>query len=364
MNIKRKTANIFSQYFKDPVIGKPARDYMLSRGISVETCIKYNVGFAPKGNLIYKTLKDDQNLLTKALEANIVKYSKKTNQYFDNFSEHVVFPIIVDGVVESLTGRRIYDDPDDYLKHWHLKGSDKFLFNNDGVKEATVPFIVESPINALTLLQQGYIAGAVLGGNSLRAVSVNLFKDKHVILGFDTDKNGSGQRAALKFANQLFVKCQSDADILKLPVDVDINDYFKTHTLRDFKLSILSNKIRYSDTPHFKDWVDQQRLKLLEPVKKRNANYKGDSKLELVKQVPISQVLSHLSPTGMETFGNVTKYLCPIHNEKSPSMVAIDHKGYCRCYGAGCGFYGDSVDLVMEKFNCTFSEAMQYILKI
>jgi len=56
-------------------------------------------------------------------------------------------------------------------------------------------------------------------------------------------------------------------------------------------------------------------------------------------------------------------YLCPLHNEKTPSFCWNKDEKYYKCFG--CGEAGDIIDLYMKINHCDFRQAcreLQYIV--
>ena len=66
------------------------------------------------------------------------------------------------------------------------------------------------------------------------------------------------------------------------------------------------------------------------------------------------------TPAAYESNGR-TKYLCPFHDEKTPSFI-IDAKNKYHCFG--CGKHGDVISLVMHLFNETFVETCKRLSNI
>jgi DNA primase len=63
-----------------------------------------------------------------------------------------------------------------------------------------------------------------------------------------------------------------------------------------------------------------------------------------------------LKPRGREHVG-----LCPFHDDRSPSMAVVTHKGnaFYKCFACGAG--GDAFDFVMNYHKMDFGEALRYL---
>lgn len=82
--------------------------------------------------------------------------------------------------------------------------------------------------------------------------------------------------------------------------------------------------------------------------------------IDRVRDVPITQI-AEKHGLELKKSGNSFKALCPFHDEKTPSFVLTDGKGF-KCFG--CGESGDNIKLY-QKLNNTesFSEAVEGIAK-
>ena len=72
-----------------------------------------------------------------------------------------------------------------------------------------------------------------------------------------------------------------------------------------------------------------------------------------VKHVPITELME----TEGQKYGSRMKYLCPLHNEKTPSFNVFLEENRYHCFG--CGEHGDVIELYMKMNNCQFIDALQ-----
>lgn len=75
--------------------------------------------------------------------------------------------------------------------------------------------------------------------------------------------------------------------------------------------------------------------------------------------VRTANVLSNVvSPTvKLEPNGREWKACCPFHNEKTPSFVVNDEKGFYHCFG--CGAHGDAIRFLTDARHLTFAQAVK-----
>lgn len=84
---------------------------------------------------------------------------------------------------------------------------------------------------------------------------------------------------------------------------------------------------------------------------------------KLLQSVSIEDVAKRLGMSLQETGHNQSKALCPFHNDKSPSLLVDSSrdKGRQHYYCFSCGAHGDVIDLVKEKLNLNFKEAVEWL---
>jgi len=63
----------------------------------------------------------------------------------------------------------------------------------------------------------------------------------------------------------------------------------------------------------------------------------------------------------LKKVGQEWKALCPFHEEKTPSFIVSDIKGYYHCFG--CGAHGDAIKWLMDKEKMSFKEAVFVLQK-
>jgi hypothetical protein len=75
------------------------------------------------------------------------------------------------------------------------------------------------------------------------------------------------------------------------------------------------------------------------------------ARIALAKQTPLISIHAFIR--------RGKSYLCPIHNDKDPSLhIYPDNSWHC----FGCGRGGDAIDFVRYMMKCSFYEAINYII--
>ena len=82
----------------------------------------------------------------------------------------------------------------------------------------------------------------------------------------------------------------------------------------------------------------------------------SEDQIRAVLAVPLENLLNQ----KLKRSGNVLIGLCPFHNEKHPSFYIYTKTNTCWCYGCNKG--GDTITFVRLLNDCSFREAIAYLL--
>ena len=89
-----------------------------------------------------------------------------------------------------------------------------------------------------------------------------------------------------------------------------------------------------------------------------SANFIPKSFIEsLVVAINIVDLIG--SRVELKKAGKDHKGLCPFHNEKTPSFIVSETKGFYHCFG--CGAHGTPISFLMEHDNLDFVTAIKYL---
>lgn len=82
---------------------------------------------------------------------------------------------------------------------------------------------------------------------------------------------------------------------------------------------------------------------------------KGDIDVSKAKEVSVTSLLGNPYRSGTAR----SAYVCPIHGEKTASLIVYHETNTWHCFGCGAG--SDSIDLVMKLNGYTFIDAVKYL---
>lgn len=85
----------------------------------------------------------------------------------------------------------------------------------------------------------------------------------------------------------------------------------------------------------------------------------SDDKLDEIRSRVVLSELIASRGIEVKASGTSRKACCPFHNEKTPSFIINDAKGFYHCFG--CDESGDAIKFVMKNDGISFVEAVQRI---
>ena len=230
-NLCRDAARFYHATLKSD-LGKPARDYLLRRGLDWATVVKFGIGFAP----------DDYHSLLPAMErrgytreeliaANLAVVSQKNAQnVYDRFRNRIMFPQIdLRGNVIGFAGRALdkdakakYINPTETL----IFSKRKFLYAMNLAKKSKRPYLIvcEGPMDAIACHQFGFDCAVATQGTALTEDQVNQISKyvDQVIMTYDND--AAGQNATQR-AIEMFARAGVKVKILKLHDAKDADEF-------------------------------------------------------------------------------------------------------------------------------------------
>lgn len=268
-DIYKLASEFYHAQFMDPVKGKIAQDYFLSRGFDLEMAKEFKMGWAPDGwraLLEYLTKKGFQDSLL--LKSGLISRSPK-GQTYDAFRARLLFPIAnLQGKIVAFGGRILKDsDGPKYLnspenpvfyKRRELFGlnlAKKFIDRNQ-----PRIFVVEGYFGFMRLYQAGFKTTVATLGTSLTEEHVQLLKRfaEEAIVIYDGDK--AGEAASLR-GLEVFLEGGMNVKIAKLSSGLDPDDFIRQYgpeafqkiidearDFFDYKLEVLMGRFRPSDS--------------------------------------------------------------------------------------------------------------------
>ncbi len=235
LDINQKATNYFihSLMSKD---GKPARDYLDSRGFNDEKLLTdYRIGWAlPGWKNTFNFLKNkDKFSKDGILKAGLIKQKERAgeNSCYDRFRERIMFPLQdIHGNLIAFAGRVITEIEPKYLNSpetpLYIKGKHLFGLNRakESIRKQNKALIVEGYFDQMRAHQSGIRNTVATCGTALTLEQANLLKNhtNRATLIFDSDSAG---QAATKKGFEILLKQGLSVEVLCLPTGHDPDSF-------------------------------------------------------------------------------------------------------------------------------------------
>lgn len=238
-------ATFFEKNLWHPELGKPAREYLRSRGFTKETVQQFRIGvaFNAYDGLMNSPLmkKFDRDLL---IQGGLLKRHEERGSVYDTFRDRLMFPIRDENARVIAFGGRVMPGSDSPAKY--LNSPETLLFSKSRVAfgmdmararvvESKTVAIVEGYTDVVMAHQYGASNVVSVLGTALTEQHVGLlrrFADRIVLL-FDGDAAGD---MAVDRALQLFLTQPIEIGIATLPGGMDPDEYLLKNGLEQFDL--------------------------------------------------------------------------------------------------------------------------------
>ncbi len=239
--INRETAKFFHSYLMSAG-GKWALDYLLGRGLTLNTVKHFGLGAAPDSwDSLINHLKEKGFSISDMLVANVIGKSNK-GSYYDRFRKRVMFPIInIRGNVIAFSGRALPEDEKKGGKYVNTsdtpvykKSENLFGINFAKTHCAERIILVEGNMDVISLHQAGFNNAVAPLGTAFTSEQVNLLAryTKEIVLMLDAD--AAGQKAVRR-ASQLLENTGLNVRVVVIPDGKDPDEYIKKNGAERFK---------------------------------------------------------------------------------------------------------------------------------
>lgn len=271
-----RTAQYYGELLLRSPLGEPARQYLLNRGLTLQTAEKFRLGWAPaSGDALVRKLKQAGYSREDGIDAGVVR--ERSGR--DLLRGRLVFPITnAPGKVVAFGGRIIEADPDKkspkylntpetkvYSKREHLYG---LSFHRGGISRAKEALVMEGYLDVIAVSQAGFPLSVASLGTALTEEQCKLLSRyaRKVHLFYDADRAGLSatekainlfeQAGLLVHVSQLKDGQDPDSIISEqgpeafgalIKSTVGVVDYLIAQKSKEFDLTTRSGKDEFSD---------------------------------------------------------------------------------------------------------------------
>ncbi|OGJ22424.1 MAG: DNA primase [Candidatus Pacebacteria bacterium RIFCSPHIGHO2_02_FULL_46_9] len=305
-------------------VGKPAREYLRSRGVTKDTIRQFSLGASTPGwDGLIAYLHEKKKVDLKLLEQAGLAISNRGRTY-DRFRNRVIFPLTTHrGQVVGFSGRSLPGEDDRGVKYINspetmVYHKSELLFGfsqlHSEIRAASSIIIVEGEFDVLASVQAHQNNVSAIKGSALTQTHVRLLRRsvKQVILALDTDAAG---RAATKKAIVIIKQDQAEGENpLELrvatlvqgkdPADLVAQDpglwrtaIKQSVTAYDFLITTALNQYD-PDSPSGKRQIMQDLVPVLQHVTHAVEREHYVQRLGKALGVSLASIMSDLSTTG------------------------------------------------------------------
>lgn len=227
-------------YFMSLRKNPSALEYLKKRGLSLEICQRFGLGYAWNdwGQLL-KYMKTQSVSEQELLESGLIK-SSENGRYYDTFRNRIMFPLIdTKKRVLGFGGRSVNDEKPKYLNSseneiFHKR---RYLYGLNLVKKFSDKryiVLVEGYMDVIAFFNKEIPRAVASMGTSLTEEQVHQLSKygKEIYICYDTDEAG---RKATERAIDIFISYGYSPKVINLPDGKDPDDFFKKHAQDDFE---------------------------------------------------------------------------------------------------------------------------------
>ena len=243
-------ARFFHSVLRSPE-GQPGLQYLMNRGLTADTIVRFGLGFAPNSwDRLMKAMEEKGYTVEELKEAGLVRARSRQRQNqdgtvseyescYDYFRNRVMFPIIdVRGNVIGFGGRVMDDSEPKYLNSPEsgIFNKRKNLFALNVAKKTKMEMLVltEGYMDTISMHQYGFDCAVASLGTALTAEQAGMLAKytKQMILCYDADS--AGQNAAQR-AIGILEKTGISVRVLTIPDAKDPDEYLRKNGAEKFR---------------------------------------------------------------------------------------------------------------------------------
>ncbi len=320
-----KALEFFSLNLLNIESGKPAADYLLSRGLTFETIEEFELGFSPnKNTALLDHLKKDFQALD-LMNAGLVNRNQDGN-FYDLFRSRIMFPIRDERNKVIAFSGRVFGDSSNPAKYVNTPYTEIFskgqtLYNLyhalPYARQSKRIVLMEGYMDVIKASMAG-IKEAVCSMGTQLTIDQALIIKKHtddVIICYDGDD--PGREAAYK-AIKILEKAKLNVKVVVLPNNMDPDEYITKHD--DFIDYLENNQLDQYEFV-YRMIIENKNLSVpsdIEVAKNKLFDFFGKTS-GMIREI-------YLKRFALETGGNYNTVLADYHQSRIDEKIMIDQK--------------------------------------
>lgn len=227
--------------------GKEGLDYLLGRGITKESIVRYGLGYAPDSfNALKDHLREQGFTPDEMMAASLITRSERSSSTYDKFRNRVMFPIFdLRGNVVAFSGRLLGDGKPKYLNsnetEIYTKGQHVFGLNLAKNEPEGLLILCEGNLDVVSLSQAGFTGAVAPLGTAFTKEQARILAKyaKNIVVAFDNDSAGlKATDKAIRFLEEQGIPVR----VLQMSGAKDPDEFIKTYGKERFERLIKSSK--------------------------------------------------------------------------------------------------------------------------
>lgn len=356
--LKRRIMDIATEFYQQFLwTQKEALLYLKGRAIKKKSAMDFRIGYADeKANSLMAHLLTMGYTEQELLESRVFTTWRDTNKIIPLFRDkRIVLPLLDrEGNTIAITTRSI--DQHAETRYLHTKGGLKTPFNAWNIPEQVgTLYVVEGQFDAIALIQLGYgsVLGLMGGKHSHDKYKDYFRRAKEIVIAFDNDENGEGQKAADKLAFSITEDegmGHIDVGQCELPLEEDCSQMYAEGNHHELATVLESPKLFRGSDRH-KEMVAQK--------VSHKTTLSEEQKIDNCSTLSVVRALTE--QTGTERADGTVSFMCPLprHQESTPSFVVYPETDSFYCFG--CGKAGNAVAFLAFYRGISFRESRRWL---
>ncbi len=224
--------------------GASARNYLLNRGIKLQTIKEFHLGLATSGwDSLINCLRS-KNIALALLEQAGLVLPKEAGGFYDRFRSRIIFPILdIRGRVIGFGARVMDNTLPKYINSpetpIYTKGKNLFGLNlsKDFIRDCDCAIIVEGYLDFMIPYQEGVKNIVASQGTALTLEQIKLLKryTRNVVMIYDGDT--AGEMATLRSLD-ILIEEGVNVKVVPLPKGVDPDSLVRNQGVENFKAKV------------------------------------------------------------------------------------------------------------------------------
>ena len=241
------SVELYHHILVNTTAGEEALQYLLDRGLTMETIETFKIGFSPKERTILLQYLQGKKYTEQQLEESGLFITRENGDKMDRFSNRILFPVEnQQGKVVALSGRlfKATENPH-FNEPKYLNSPETYLFNKrkvlfnykrarSTIRKEKEAILFEGFMDVISAYQAGVTNALATMGTSLTNEQIHMLDritDK-IVVAYDGDN--AGIEATKRATDLLTEETHFDVEVVSFPEGLDPDDYIKQKSPESF----------------------------------------------------------------------------------------------------------------------------------